>query len=79
MKAATILIAALAGLTAASPTYRGVSIRSAQESSASNCVECAKYCSDPANGSALGGACYIVRCGIQVCNILHLIPKHEDW
>lgn len=77
MKATTILIAALAGLTAASPTYRSISVRSAEESSLNNCVECAKYCSDPANGSSLGAACYIVKCGIKACNILNLILKHR--
>lgn len=33
----------------------------------SECVQCAKYCSDPSNGSGIGAACYIVKCGIKVC------------
>ncbi len=33
---------------------------------AAECVKCAQYCSDPSNGVAIGAACYIVKCGIQV-------------
>ena len=32
----------------------------------SGCTACAKYCSDPSNGAALGAACYVVKCGIEV-------------
>lgn len=36
------------------------------DTSDSDCVSCAKYCSDPSNGSGIGAACYIVKCGIKV-------------
>lgn len=37
------------------------------DESQSDCIKCAKYCSDPSNGSGIGAACYIVKCGIKVC------------
>ncbi|KAK2804132.1 hypothetical protein FQN49_008858, partial [Arthroderma sp. PD_2] len=64
-----ILLATLAGLTAASPVMNSAPkpdpLAGGTTPTAVDCEECAKYCSDPSNGSAIGSACFIVKCGIK--------------
>lgn len=77
MKSATILIAALAGLTAASPTYRAESARSEPEGSTNYCFECAGQCGDPTLESTYRSVCYILKCGPLVRDLLHFILNTE--
>lgn len=58
MQLTVLITAALVAVAAASP----INDKRVDD----DCKECAAYCNDPANGSAVGFACYVVKCGITV-------------
>lgn len=88
MKYAAVVLAAFAALAAASPienAQQDVYLSSdkpkdeapaaappSSGAGGNKCVECAAYCKDPSNGAAIGAACLIVKCGIQVRRIFFL-------
>lgn len=64
-----VIITIIASLAAASPIASANEALGEQNDALSKqqdnkCTECVQYCSDPTNGSALGAACYVVKCGI---------------